>query len=93
MASRRGTSLPQVIARIAFPVFPRDKVASEVSCSLVDIRRLTQGVRQVATLQYIATHTSVPVPQVYAWDDDGSGPVGAEYMLLEKVLTSPQRLC
>lgn len=30
MTSASGASLPRVVARIAFPVFPRDKVASEV---------------------------------------------------------------
>jgi hypothetical protein len=40
---------------------------------------------QVATLKFIAAHTSVPVPKVYDWNADQTNPVGAEYMIIEKV--------
>lgn len=40
---------------------------------------------KIATLAYIAAHTSVPVPAVYAWNTDVSNPVGAEWMIVQKV--------
>jgi hypothetical protein len=40
---------------------------------------------QVATMRYIAECTSVPVPEIYAWNFDASNAVGAEYMIMEKV--------
>ncbi|KAJ6508765.1 hypothetical protein C8R45DRAFT_1089908 [Mycena sanguinolenta] len=44
---------------------------------------------EVATLQYIASHTAVPVPTVYKWDADASNPVAAEYMIMQKVSGTP----
>lgn len=40
---------------------------------------------QVATLKYLAAHTNIPVPKIFAWDSDAANPVGAEYMIMEKV--------
>jgi Ser/Thr protein kinase RdoA (MazF antagonist) len=40
---------------------------------------------EVATLKYIAKHTSLPVPKVYTWNTNATNPVGAEYMIMEKV--------
>ncbi|KAM4057440.1 phosphotransferase enzyme family protein [Hirsutella rhossiliensis] len=40
---------------------------------------------EVATLRYIASHTSVPVPSVSVWNADASNPVGAEYMIMQKI--------
>jgi aminoglycoside phosphotransferase (APT) family kinase protein len=40
---------------------------------------------EVATLKYVAEHTSLPVPKVYAWNTNGANPVGAEYMIMETV--------
>lgn len=40
---------------------------------------------EVAALKYIAEYTSLPVPKVYAWNTNGTNPVGAEYMIMEKV--------
>ncbi|KAJ7057112.1 hypothetical protein C8F01DRAFT_992114, partial [Mycena amicta] len=57
-----------IVARVAAPAFPRDKVESEI-----------------ATIQYIASHTSIPTPRVYGWNSDDSSPVGLEYMILEKI--------
>jgi hypothetical protein len=36
-------------------------------------------------MRYIAERTAVPVPKMYAWNSDASNPVGAEYMIMEKV--------
>ena len=43
---------------------------------------------EVATLQYIAANTSVPVPKVLAWSTDPFNSAGTEYMILEKVRIS-----
>ncbi|GAW07920.1 kinase-like protein [Lentinula edodes] len=40
---------------------------------------------EVATLQYIASHSSIHTPHVYAWNTENDNPVGLEYMILEKV--------
>lgn len=40
---------------------------------------------EVATLKYLASQTRIPIPQVYAWNSDASNPVGAEYMIIQKV--------
>lgn len=39
---------------------------------------------KIATLSYIAIHTSVPVPSVYAWNTEASNSVGAEWMIMQK---------
>ncbi|KAF7326629.1 Kinase-like protein [Mycena venus] len=57
-----------IVARVAAPGFPKDKVESEI-----------------ATIQYIASHTDIPVPRVYGFNSDNSNPVGMEYMILEKI--------
>ncbi|KAJ3860792.1 hypothetical protein EV359DRAFT_48465, partial [Lentinula novae-zelandiae] len=40
---------------------------------------------EVATLQYIALHSSIHTPHVYAWNTENDNPVGLEYMILEKM--------
>lgn len=40
---------------------------------------------EVATLKYLAAHTNIPVRKVFAWDSDAANPVGAEYMIMEKL--------
>ncbi|KAI6102360.1 kinase-like domain-containing protein [Pisolithus croceorrhizus] len=40
---------------------------------------------EVATLKYLAAQTQIPVPQVYAWNSDASNPVGAEYIIMQKM--------
>ncbi|KIK34447.1 hypothetical protein CY34DRAFT_812905 [Suillus luteus UH-Slu-Lm8-n1] len=37
----------------------------------------------------IAAFTNIPVPRIYAWNSDASNPVGAEYMILDKVKGTP----
>ncbi|KAG2154085.1 hypothetical protein DEU56DRAFT_772851 [Suillus clintonianus] len=44
---------------------------------------------EVATCKMIAAFTNVPVPRIYAWNSDASNPVGAEYMILDKVKGTP----
>ncbi|QRV95171.1 phosphotransferase enzyme family protein [Ceratobasidium sp. AG-Ba] len=40
---------------------------------------------EVATLNYVKSQTTVPVPCVYYWESNSTNPVGAEYMILEKI--------
>ncbi|KAJ7174465.1 kinase-like domain-containing protein [Mycena filopes] len=41
---------------------------------------------EVATLRFLKAHApSIPVPDVYAWDGDDANPVGAPYMLMERI--------
>ncbi|OGM48875.1 hypothetical protein ABOM_002958 [Aspergillus bombycis] len=40
---------------------------------------------EAASLEYVRSHTSIPVSNVLAWNSDFSNPVGSEYIVLEKV--------
>ncbi|QKX56805.1 uncharacterized protein TRUGW13939_03912 [Talaromyces rugulosus] len=40
---------------------------------------------EVAVLRFIRNHTTIPVPKVLAWSSDASNPIGAEYIIMEKV--------
>ena len=74
------------VARVAAPAFPEDKLESEVTVQvLCTLRAITDKGSKVATLKFLAKNTDVPVPEVYAWDSDASNPLGAEYMLMQKV--------
>ncbi|KIK34445.1 hypothetical protein CY34DRAFT_812902 [Suillus luteus UH-Slu-Lm8-n1] len=44
---------------------------------------------EVATCKMIAAFTNIPVPRIYAWNSDVSNPVGAEYMILDKIRGTP----
>ncbi|KAG1809105.1 uncharacterized protein BJ212DRAFT_1484602 [Suillus subaureus] len=44
---------------------------------------------EVSTCKMIAAFTNIPVPQIYAWNSDVSNPVGAEYMILDKIKGMP----
>jgi len=61
------------------PCFPKDKIESEVIDKSLSIVQVT------TTLKFLAAHTHIPVPKVYAWNSDTSNTVGAEYMIMEKV--------
>ncbi|KAF9104457.1 hypothetical protein BGX27_010082 [Mortierella sp. AM989] len=36
-------------------------------------------------MEYVRSHTSIRIPAVYAWDNNATNPVGAEYILMEKI--------
>ncbi|RMD44663.1 hypothetical protein DV735_g483, partial [Chaetothyriales sp. CBS 134920] len=38
---------------------------------------------EVATMEYIRRHTSIPVPAVLDWSDDPRNPIGTEYIIME----------
>ncbi|KAJ5215294.1 uncharacterized protein N7498_001701 [Penicillium cinerascens] len=40
---------------------------------------------EVAVLSFVRTHTTIPVPKVLAWSADSTNPVGAEYIVMERV--------
>ncbi|KAF8520525.1 kinase-like domain-containing protein [Gautieria morchelliformis] len=40
---------------------------------------------EIATMRYVKTRTSIPVPEVYYHDKDKNGEVGGEWMILEDV--------
>ncbi|KAG2066529.1 hypothetical protein BDR04DRAFT_1081817 [Suillus decipiens] len=44
---------------------------------------------EVATCKMIAAFTNIPVPRIYAWNSDASNPVGAEFMILDKIKGTP----
>lgn len=46
-------------------------------------RHLTAS--EVATMEFLRQHVNIPVPRVYTWSSDKSNPVGAEYIIMEKV--------
>jgi len=51
---------------------------------------------EVATMEYIRTYTSIPVPDVYFYDSNPYNRLGGEYIIMSKVglrmqlLSSPQ---
>ena len=40
---------------------------------------------EVATIAYLRANTSIPVPQVFAWDSDGSNELHFEWILMAKI--------
>ncbi|KAJ6480869.1 hypothetical protein C8R45DRAFT_1003953 [Mycena sanguinolenta] len=42
-------------------------------------------VSEVATMRFVKARTSIPVPELYHWDADPANPVGAAYMLMERI--------
>ncbi|KAG2354580.1 hypothetical protein BDR07DRAFT_1305561, partial [Suillus spraguei] len=44
---------------------------------------------EVATCKMIAAFTNISVPRIYVWNSDASNPVGAEYMILDKIKGTP----
>lgn len=40
---------------------------------------------EVATMEFLRQHADIPVPRVYTWSSDKANPVGAEYIIMEKV--------
>ncbi|KAF7340433.1 Altered inheritance of mitochondria protein 9, mitochondrial [Mycena venus] len=44
---------------------------------------------EVATLAFVKQHTSIPVPEVYHVEPNARNPVGARYMLMERIVGHP----
>lgn len=74
---------PDVVARIARRYMPKLKTESEVSKLLV--QRIFLTTAQIATINYVRTHTNIPVPFIYAYDSDPYNKLGGEYIIMSKV--------
>ncbi|KAL3422795.1 hypothetical protein PVAG01_04542 [Phlyctema vagabunda] len=46
--------------------------------------RLTTN-SEVATIKYVRSHTSIPVPHILDWSDDSSNAIGSEYIIMNHV--------
>ena len=44
---------------------------------------------EVATIKYLHAHTSIPIPDVFAWDASDDNPIGFEWILMERVSGIP----
>ncbi|TGO16472.1 hypothetical protein BPAE_0493g00030 [Botrytis paeoniae] len=40
---------------------------------------------EVATIAYVKSHTTIPVPHIRAWSDDASNPIGSECIIMKHV--------
>ncbi|KAF9630378.1 Aminoglycoside phosphotransferase [Lasiodiplodia theobromae] len=40
---------------------------------------------EVSTMEYVRTHTTIPVPKVFAFNSSMKNPLGLEWMLMEKI--------
>ncbi|KAG2131956.1 hypothetical protein BD769DRAFT_1354918 [Suillus cothurnatus] len=76
--------LQSAVDLLASPAFPKDKLESEVATNTHSAL-----FRKVATCKMIAAFTNIPVPRIHAWNSDASNPVGAEYMILDKIKGTP----
>ncbi|KZF22374.1 hypothetical protein L228DRAFT_261549 [Xylona heveae TC161] len=47
--------------------------------------RLLATASEVATLKFLQSHTTIPVPNVLAWSSDSANAIGTEYILMEKI--------
>ncbi|EGE07154.1 phosphotransferase enzyme family protein [Trichophyton equinum CBS 127.97] len=61
-----------------------NEVIAKIPCPNVGAPLLTTA-SEVATLKFLRSRISIRVPEVYAWDSDSSNPVGAEYIIMEKI--------
>ncbi|KAF3481968.1 uncharacterized protein GIQ15_04727 [Arthroderma uncinatum] len=56
------------------------RLVARIPTRVAGAPRLTTN-SEVATIAYLRSKTSLPLPQVLAWCDDPSNPVGAEYII------------
>ncbi|KAJ7473152.1 hypothetical protein B0H11DRAFT_2037432 [Mycena galericulata] len=71
-----------VIARLAGSAFNDNAECTEDA--------LTHSfLSEVATLSFVKRHTSIPVPEVYHVESSAGNPVGARYILMERILGHP----
>jgi hypothetical protein len=40
---------------------------------------------EVATMDFLRTESSLPIPHIYGWNSSSKNPVGAEYIIMDKV--------
>ncbi|RHZ50892.1 hypothetical protein CDV55_101187 [Aspergillus turcosus] len=59
-------------------------VIAKIPCPNAGPPSLTTA-SEVATLNFLRLYTSIRVPEVLAWSSDPANPVGAEYIIMEKI--------
>ena len=77
MADGGGEVTPYELLRL--------RVQSEVSFLIIQIIPQLIPHIQVATLKWVKKHTTIPVPEVYGYDDCPNNKVGGAYILQERV--------
>ncbi|PWY89845.1 phosphotransferase family protein [Aspergillus heteromorphus CBS 117.55] len=60
------------------------EVVAKIPCPNAGATSLTTE-SEVATLKFLRSYTSIQVPEVFAWNSDPTNPVGAEYILMERI--------
>ncbi|KAB8250476.1 hypothetical protein BDV35DRAFT_377446 [Aspergillus flavus] len=64
------------------------EVIAKLPCRIAGPTSLTTAC-EVGVLEYVRKYTSIPAPRVFSWSSDNSNPVGAEYIIMEKVAGVP----
>ncbi|MCJ1284646.1 hypothetical protein MMC26_003981 [Xylographa opegraphella] len=59
------------------------EVVAKIPCPNVGKAKYSTA-SEAAVLQYVSSHTTIPVPKILAWNADPSNPIGAEYIIMEK---------
>ncbi|KAJ5573480.1 uncharacterized protein N7459_007907, partial [Penicillium hispanicum] len=61
-----------------------NEVVAKIPCPNAGPPSLTTA-SEVATLKFLQSRTSIRVPNVFTWSSDAANPVGAEFIIMEKV--------
>ncbi|KAE8333474.1 kinase-like domain-containing protein [Aspergillus sergii] len=64
------------------------ELIAKLPCRIAGPTSLTTA-GEVGVLEYMRKYTSIPSPRVFSWSSDDSNPVGAEYIIMEKVAGVP----
>ncbi|KAI6812133.1 hypothetical protein KC352_g3960 [Hortaea werneckii] len=59
-----------------------ESIVARIPTSIAGPRRLRTN-SEVATMAYIKSRTTIPVPNILDWNDDDSNPVGTEYIFMD----------
>ncbi|KAI7210387.1 hypothetical protein KC333_g8259 [Hortaea werneckii] len=59
-----------------------ERIVARIPTSIAGPRRLTTN-SEVATMTYIKSKTTIPVPSILDWSDDDSNSVGTEYIFMQ----------
>ncbi|KAF4213433.1 hypothetical protein CNMCM5878_010474 [Aspergillus fumigatiaffinis] len=65
-----------------------NEVIAKIPCPNARPPSLTTA-SEVATLKFLRLYTSICVPEVLAWSSSATNPVGAEYIIMEKIQGVP----
>ncbi|KAL4901098.1 hypothetical protein BDW74DRAFT_170448 [Aspergillus multicolor] len=61
-----------------------NEVIVKIPCPVAGPQSLTTA-SEVATLRFLQSRTSIRVPRVLAWNSDAANPVGAEFIIMDKM--------